>query len=299
MDSELVVRCRAKINLTLDVLDRRADGFHDIKSVMQSIDLSDTLQIRRTEGNSVEVTSSDPGIPSGPGNTVYDAAMLFKNAANIIDGMNMRIEKRIPHQAGLGGGSSDAAGALVGLNRLFSSPLSQDELAKLAAKIGSDVPYFLVGGTAAIGGRGDVVAKLPDAPVLELVVIKPEVGVSTPWAYGRLDEISHRKSKAASGMMITAVQDGNREQIVRNLSNDFEEVVVAGLPEIAEAKRDMIELGAEQTLLCGSGAAVFGVFGEVVEAEKASKILRKKYHFMAVARTTPVAITIEESGSEG
>ena len=288
---EITAICRAKVNLTLEVLGRRADGYHNLRSVMQSVSLADVVRVREVSGGGIEVAADSPEVPAGAGNTVYAACALFKEAAGSGSGIAVVVEKHIPARSGLGGGSSDAAGALAALNELFGSPLSAGQLAAIAGRVGSDVPYFLAGGTALASGRGDVVEKLPDAPRMDLVIVKPDFGISTAWAYSRLDEVGCRRSRH-SAAVVSAVTRGDRTGIIRNLSNDFEDVVIEAFPQIAEIRRRMLELGAEGALLCGSGAAVFGVFPGREEAGRASEALAVDYPFAAVVSTTPVAITL-------
>ncbi|MBI2843629.1 MAG: 4-(cytidine 5'-diphospho)-2-C-methyl-D-erythritol kinase [Armatimonadetes bacterium] len=285
-------RCCAKINLTLDVLDRRADGYHNIESVMQSIDLADALTVQTPPGADIEVMVDVTGVPGGPENTVYTAARLFREASGLTTGIKASITKRIPAEAGLGGGSSDAAGALRALNTLFGSPLSDMDLAVLASRIGSDVPYFLVGGTAVVSGRGEIVRRLPDAPEMQLLVVKPAFGVSTAWAYKSL-AASQKRHSGSSEVIIDAIMRGDRSSVVEHLHNDFQEIVVADHQEVAEVKRDMAGLGAEACLLCGSGSAVFGVFHTADDAHRACAALKHKYPFSAAVGTTTSAITID------
>lgn len=295
--TEVTVVCCAKVNLTLDVLDLRPDGYHNIESVMQSIDLSDTLHVRTTPGSGIVVESDSPEAPSGPGNTVYTACELFKEAAGVDVRIAVSIEKKVPVQAGLGGGSSDAAGALSALNSIFGSPLSGVALADIAVKVGSDVPFFLTGGTALVKGRGEIVEKLPDAPQMDIVIVKPDFGVSTAWAYSRLSERLLRQGGTA-GKMVDAIRRGDRKGIIIGLANDFEHVVADEYLLVAESKRRMADLGADGTLLSGSGAAVFGVFPDAQRAQRACTALESAYDFVAVTRTTSTAITIRGGTDE-
>lgn len=290
--SEVAVKCGAKINLTLDILDKRPDGYHNLRSVMQSISLVDILIILRTNGTGIEVISGREDIPSGPGNTVYKAAELFRSAAGIEGGISVTIEKHIPHQAGMGGGSSDAAGALLGLNRLFGSSLTDNDLLNLAAKIGSDVPYFIIGGTAVVSGRGEVVERLPDAPGLDLVVVKPEIGVPTAWAYQRLAEMDRLKSSEATEAIVEAIYNRDRKSVIGNLSNDFDGIVSAEFPVIVEIKERLTSLGAEKSMLSGSGAAVLGIFEGQDSAEEARKAMEPDYPFTVATTTTRKAVEV-------
>lgn len=294
---EITTTCRAKINLTLDILGRRPDGYHNLESVMQTIDLADALVLRPSENGEIELTMDNLGIAVGSSNTVFHACELFRKSACVDRGLSITIRKRVPTEAGLGGGSSDGAGTLIALNRLFGSPLSSEELSALAARIGSDVPYFLTGGTAVATGRGESVEALTDAPVLDLVIVKPNAGVSTALAYRKLSEINGRASARATPTMIEAVRRGDRAGVIEALSSDFEAVVMDMCPPIAEIKHEMAELGAEATLLCGSGSAVFGIFPGRDVAAQACKALGSLHPFAATARTTSEAIIIGENSN--
>jgi 4-diphosphocytidyl-2-C-methyl-D-erythritol kinase len=182
------IRSHAKLNIALDVLDKRLDGYHDIQSVIQPISLHDVMTISRTSGHTIFLESSNPALPCDEGNLAYRAAVLFLEASGLDCGIDINIEKHIPMEAGLGGGSSNAAATLVALNRLFGQPLDKDIIPGLCAQLGSDVPLFLIGGTAFASGRGEILDPLPDLP-LHFVVIKPDFGISTAWAYKALSEM--------------------------------------------------------------------------------------------------------------
>ncbi len=284
--------CRAKVNLTLDILDKRDDGFHNLQSVMQSIDLNDKLTVTVGEGQGIRLTVNDPRIPTDDRNTVYKACQLFVEALDTSESVSVAVEKRIPVQAGLGGGSTDAAGTLLALNTLFDSPLSASELACLAAEVGSDVPFFLIGGTALVSGKGNVVQKLPDVYRMDIVVVKPDVGISTPWAYRRLSESERRISAAPTAAVVAALRRGDNGGVIRSISNDFQRIVAEEFSEIAQAKRDLREAGAVRTLLSGSGAAVFGVFEDNHQAQMAAATLADNYPYSEVTTTTENAIRL-------
>jgi 4-diphosphocytidyl-2-C-methyl-D-erythritol kinase len=295
---ETAVTCRAKINLTLDILGRRPDGYHNLESVMQSVDVSDVLQVCVTTGSGIKIATDMPGIPSGPSNTVYKACALFKDAAEVDCGIAVSIEKRIPIEAGLGGGSSNAAAALLALNSMFEDVLTVDELIAVAARVGSDVPYFVTGGTALVSGKGELIRELPAAPELDLVIAKPEKGVSTSWAYGRLAATPGRKSAQGSEAMMEAVHSGDRQKVVAAISNDFDAVVCKAFPAIAALKGRLLDLGAEAAMLCGSGSGMFGVFSDPESAASAAEALSADYPFAVATRTTPSAVTFGENDAD-
>lgn len=275
----------AKVNLTLEVSAKREDGYHDIDSVVQIIDINDELNISRADTGVIEVITDTAGVPSGRYNLVYRAFEAFIDAVGIRGGVKCDLRKNIPPQAGLGGGSGDAAAAIVGLNQLYECGLSAERLAEIGAKIGSDVPLFIYGGTVRMRGRGELVEPLPDAPELHLVVLKPDVGVSTAWAYLELDKSAARTISVTSDNMEGAVHAHDRDTLIRSLSNDFDPVVSDAVIEVREAKKALIECGAEAAMLAGSGSAVFGIFGSKYNAESAAVKLSESFKEVFVTRT--------------
>jgi 4-diphosphocytidyl-2-C-methyl-D-erythritol kinase len=267
----------AKINLTLEVFDKRLDGYHEIDSIVQVIDLSDKLYISKEEAGVIDIEVDKPQVPSGPENSVYRACEVFFQAVGISGGAKCRIAKRIPTQAGLGGGSGNAAAALIALNKLYETGLTESELVGLGARVGSDVPLFIVGGTVRMRGRGELVESLPDAPQLHFVIVKPEVDVSTAWAYAELDRQPKRRPVGASDKAERAIRLGDRNSLIRYLWNDFDSVVGDAIPEVRNARCALEEVGAEKSMLCGSGSAVFGVFESAESAKSAATQLRDRY----------------------
>jgi 4-diphosphocytidyl-2-C-methyl-D-erythritol kinase len=274
-----VVRSYAKINLSLDILGKRPDGYHAIESVMQTISLHDTLTLTFPDGSGdIRVTCDMPGIPTDESNLAYRAAALFFERMGIEPALDIHIEKRIPPEAGLGGGSSNAAAVLRALNRsLFTVDCSL--LAELAAQVGSDVPFFLIGGTAFVRGRGEVIQPLPDIEPWRLVIVKPPFGISTAWAYRRLDELgASREQPTASERMRNCIEkegvstelDTGCRELPRLLGNDLELPAIERHPEIGDIKKALMEAGACGSLMCGSGSAVFGLFEDEETARRAS-----------------------------
>lgn len=262
------VRAYAKVNLDLRVLGPRADGYHEIRTLFQTIALHDTLWFSRVQGP-LRVTSTDPELPTGAGNIVGKAARLVWAAGGRGGeprGVTVRIVKRIPVQAGLGGGSSDAAAALVALDRLWNARLSPADLHRLAASLGSDVPFFLAGGTALGAGRGDVLYPLPDLPARFVVVAQPSEGVSTAEAYRWL-----AAARGGPGRLQQLAVPWSPYQTA--VGNDFERVVFARLPAAARLRRVLARAGAELAMLSGSGSAVFGLFEREREARRAAGLL--------------------------
>lgn len=240
-------RAPAKINLTLDVLGTRPDGYHEIASVMQTISLSDFVSIEPgPEGSGISLMVDGPeadGVPTDNRNIAWRAAEAF-GARDVA----IHIEKNIPAQAGLGGGSSDAATVLSTLNTLAGGKLSRQRLDEIGASIGADIPFFHHGGIAIVQGIGEKVTELPPWARYSLVIVKPPVGVLTAEAYRLLDKIPGRKSAGATARW----PEGG-------LSNDFEQAIYPRFPEVAAARDALLSAGAERALLCGSGSTVFGI----------------------------------------
>ncbi len=252
------VRCPAKINLGLWILGRRPDGYHEIDTILQTVLLEDDLLIEESrEGFALEVR----GIPipaNGPNILERAWSLVEGRVGNRSRGIRVRLMKRVPIGAGLGGGSSDAAGFLVGLNRLLELGLDATELSAIAARLGSDVPFFLRGGTARGMGRGEQVRHLCPAPPIWTVLATPPLAISTTWAYGRV-RIPLTPLRRGASMLAAAAERGNWEAIAPLLHNDFEDVVLREFAGIARLRRALAASGALGSLLSGSGSTVFGL----------------------------------------
>ena len=265
----------AKLNLTLDVLGKREDGFHDLQSVMQTISLKDDIEIDVGTGKNWCLKCDKEGIPCDERNLAWKAAKVYCDAlGKDPDGLEIRITKRIPSQAGMGGGSSDAAAVLRALNRYYGEPLSLWELAELGGQIGSDVPFCVVGGTCMCEGRGEKLRKLPDMPDCIIVACKPEFSVSTPELYRKIDAvtITRRPDNRAMEAALTA---GDLEQVARNVFNVFDPVVAAEHPVLNEIKSVMEEYGAFSCQMTGSGSATFAIVDDPLTAVAISGLLKK------------------------
>ena len=250
------VDCPPKVNLYLRIVRRREDGFHELETVFQSVDGGDTLSA--APGEALALTCDEPEVPTDDRNLVLRAALKLRErypeAADL--GAALHLEKRVPIGSGMGGGSADAAGALVLLSRLWGLSLTVGELHAMAAELGSDVPFFLTPGTALARGRGEVLKPLPTAP-LWLVLVRPPVAVSTPWAYGQW------RPEQCSGPNVEEFADtlasGDAAAVAAALRNDLEPGVAAGVPEIAAAREWLLAHGALGARMTGSGSVVFGV----------------------------------------
>lgn len=273
----------AKLNLTLDVLDKRDDGYHNLKSLMQTISLRDDVEIDVGTGKPWALQCTDETIPTDETNLAWKAARLFfdtigKDPA----GLEIRITKRIPTQAGLAGGSADAAAVLRALNRHYDSPLSLPALAELGAQLGSDVPFCVLCGTALVEGKGDRIRKMPNMPECIFVVCKPEFSVSTPELYAKLDEtvIGKRPEHQA---MESALLAGDLEKVVTNVYNVFDPVVTKENPELNYIKSVMNSYGAVGMQMTGSGSAVFGICSNFENAAVICNMLRENYPKIYIA----------------
>ena len=279
----LAERAYAKINLTLDVLNRREDGYHDIRTVMQTISLCDEIEIDVDTGRPWTLSCDAAGIPCDERNLAWKAARaFFDRLGREPDGVAIRITKRIPSEAGLAGGSADAAAVLRALNRWANDPLSVDELCAVGAQVGSDVPFCVLGGTALAEGRGERLTKLPDAPELHLVVCKPPLAFSTPELYRKLDSIEIGE-RPDTKRMLAAIESGDREQIASLLCNVFEQAVSD--PQIGAIKETLLAHGARGAIMTGSGSAVFGIFRCPNCAKAACEALKKDYPQTFAAQT--------------
>jgi 4-diphosphocytidyl-2-C-methyl-D-erythritol kinase len=260
----------AKVNLGLRVLKKRTDGFHEIVSILQAVDLCDTVEITGRPEPAVEVCCDHPEVPSGPENLAHRAARLVQKKISGEQGCRILIRKRIPPGAGLGGGSSNAAAALIGLNRLWRLSLSEHDLSRMAARLGSDVPFFLRGGTALVRGRGELLSPLKMGAGFHLVVVKPDLSISTAWAYGQVKIPLTSNSKFVKLNSLKEIR--SLDQVLPLLDNDLERAVGNAYPLIAEIKADLVSKGAIAAAMSGSGSAVYGI----VETPKAAQQLAQR-----------------------
>lgn len=279
MDS-LVLNAKAKINLYLDVTGKRADGYHLLETVMHTVSLCDTVTLTKTGSSGIEISCSDPLIPCNEKNIAYKCAAAFFDKTGISSrGVSIDIIKRIPSQAGMGGGSADGAAVLTGLNRLFETGLSESELLSIGARIGADIPFCIKGGCGYCTGIGEVIEPLP--AICGCVLIgKGQAGISTAEAFGKIDSLG-------SGIGISGIKQifGNVSSLTdiapycRNIFDD-----VTSIEEVTDIKRIMTENGAVCSAMTGSGSAVFGLFESENVAAKAQEVLKQKNYFTALCR---------------
>ncbi len=272
------VKTPAKINLTLEVLNKRHDGYHEIKSLMQSVSLYDFLTITKQEGsNDITLSGNKPDIPYDENNLCYKSAKIFFEKINIKNqGININIEKRIPVAAGLAGGSSNAAGVLVGLNEMYNNPLSIDAMSKLAATIGSDVNFCLHGGAQLATSRGENLQSV-STPDLNVIIIKPKnLSLSTKDIYTKYSELffphNAQEEFVVGGpkfqnteLIMNAIKDNNIENIALFLSNDLEKVALGLYEQVQEIKNKLISVGCLNAIMSGSGPSVFGIYNTEID----------------------------------
>lgn len=253
----LYVKAPAKINLTLDVLYKRPDHYHEVEMIMTTVDLADRIGLESRADGQIKIVSTDNFVPDDQRNFAYQAAELLKNTYSIKEGVTISIEKQIPIAAGLAGGSSDAAATLRGLNELWNLNLSLDELAVHGAKIGSDVSFCVYGGTALATGRGEKIKELTAPPTCWVVLAKPKIGVSTADVYGGLniEGLEHPNTK----QMIKAIETEDYGLMCNSLGNVLETVTFKLHPEVITIKEQMQRFGADAVLMSGSGPTVFGL----------------------------------------
>lgn len=276
----------AKLNLTLDVLGKREDGYHDLCMVMQSITLHDTLTLTPNQGQGLRVKSNLHFLPTGEKNLAAAAALRFWEAlGREPESLDIEIQKQIPVCAGMAGGSSDAAAVLRALNEQEGFPFTPKELAKVGEKVGSDVPYCVLGGTALAEGRGEILTPLSPLPPCWVVACKPDFPISTPELFARIDSSKLRCRPDTAGML-EALQAGSLEEVARRMYNVFEDV----LPEryqtrVAEIKQVLIEKGALGANMSGTGPTAFGLFDSEEAAREAAETLKENYQETFLCRS--------------
>lgn len=277
---ELTVFAPAKVNYLLDVISRRPDGYHNLRMIMQRVNLCDKITLSLTKFPGITVSCSTKSAPGGSENIAWKAARALFDHAGCDAGVHIRITKNIPIAAGLGGGSSDAASVLMGLNVLLKLGVSEQKLMEIGCTLGADVPFFIYKKTALAEGIGEQFTQLPNMPSCFIVLINPGIHVSTAWVYRSLQLTSEKELRKLPEFFESV------EQIAAIMSNDLETVTIPQYPVIAEIKADLIRLGATASMMSGSGPTVFGVFSTFAAAEAARKEVTKNTDwFSATAET--------------
>lgn len=278
------LKARAKINITLDVTGVRDDGYHELKMIMQTVELYDGVYIKKIEKPIIKLKSNLEWLPKDERNLAYRAAALIREKYGIKEGVYIELRKAIPVAAGLAGGSSDCASVLYGMNKLFDLGISRKILAEIGLTLGSDVPYCLMRGTALAEGRGEILTRLPSCPKAWVVLAKPPMGLSTAAVYKAIDrakEIYHPNTEA----VIEAIKDNDLHRMARNLSNVLETVSMEMCPMVGEIKRRFMETGAIGSLMSGSGPTVYGLFESRKIAQSSAKTIKEEFGLRDVALT--------------
>jgi len=261
--NSITLKAPAKVNYLLDVIRRRPDGYHDLRMVMQRVDLSDEIAITLTDTPGITVTCGKHGVPDGPGNIAWKAANVLLELSGGTQGARISITKNIPVAAGLGGGSSDAASVLMGMNELLGLGLSDQRLMEIGVTLGADVPFFIFKRTALAEGIGEALTVMPEMPTAWVLLVNPGVHVSTAWVYKNL-RLTNRGELAKLPSFYGSIQD-----ICSIFSNDLEEVTIPAFPVIADIKETMLRHGALGAMMSGSGPTVFGLYQDRESAEQA------------------------------
>lgn len=275
MEDTLQLKAYAKINLGLDVVRKREDGYHEVRMIMQTVKLFDKLTFRLLEEDVIRIKTNLGFLPVDESNLVYKAVRLLKDTYHVNKGMEIDLFKCIPVAAGMAGGSTDCAAALVGASRLFGLHLSRQKLMELGVKLGADVPYCVLRGTALSEGIGEILTPLPAMPDCYILIAKPPISVSTKFVYEHLDANRLSEHPDIDGM-VTAIKEGNLKGITDRMENVLESVTIPEYPIIEGIKNCMKENGAENSLMSGSGPTVFGIYKSEADAENARTMIRKR-----------------------
>lgn len=272
MKKQVKIRAMAKINLGLDVLRRRENGYHDVKMVMQTVNLFDSLTFLRTEGTEIKISCDRDDLPLDENNLVYQAAKMFFEKSKNKQGVHISIEKNIPIAAGMAGGSTDAAATLLALNELFEAGFERNQLAEIAVKLGADIPYCIYGGTYLSEGIGEVLTPIENTLNSYVVIAKPAFGISTKYVYDNLHVDTIKVHPDIDGL-VCAIKNQDLLKMAELMENILENVTIKKYPQIQEMKKCLIESGAINALMSGSGPTVFGIFQDQKVAEQAYKDL--------------------------
>ena len=269
------LKAMAKINLGLDVLGKREDGYHEVRMIMQTIRMYDILDIRKTRRPGIVLTTNLPFIPTDQRNLVYKAAQMLMEEFDVEEGLSIKLRKFIPVAAGMAGGSSDAAAAFVGVNRLFHLGLTEEQLMERAVKVGADVPYCIMRGTVLAEGIGEELSVLPAMPKCTVLIAKPPISVSTKMVYEALDSKEIVEHPDIDGIL-EGLQKGDLHKVADSMGNVLEDVTIPMHPVIADIKQVMQDCGAIGAMMSGSGPTVFGLFENRASAREAQKMIRDK-----------------------
>ncbi len=284
MNNAVEMVANAKVNLSLDVVRRREDNYHDLEMIMQEIDLADKIFIKEIDADEIRVLCNRDDIPTDETNIVYKISYTIKNRFNIDKGLEIKIDKNIPIAAGLGGGSADAAATIKGLNKLWNLNMSEQDMIDISKPLGADIPFCIIGGTAVARGIGDKLTKISGLKETMILLVNPEIGVSTKFVYQslNLDVIEKRPD---TGKLVDAIQANDLNYIANNMVNVLETVSIKEYPLIDKIKEEMIQYGAIGSLMSGSGSTVFGIFDDESAIDNAEKEFRKQYNLVIRTKT--------------
>lgn len=274
--NDISLKALAKINLGLDVVRRREDGYHKVRMIMQTIHLYDRLDIKRTQEPGIQIQTNLSFLPVNENNLIYKAAKLLMDEFSITDGVSVKLDKRIPVAAGMAGGSTDAAAMLIGVNRLFSLGLTKRQLMERGVQIGADVPYCIMRGTALAEGIGEELSPLPPMVKCPVLIAKPSISVSTKFVYQNL-KLDDTTIHPDIDRMIDDIKAKNLHDIAAHMGNVLETVTIPNYPVIDEIKKHMLSNGAVGAMMSGSGPTVFGLFDDEDTAKKAYKAMRSSH----------------------
>lgn len=275
-NNDISLKALAKINLGLDVVRRREDGYHEVRMIMQTIQLYDRLDIKRTQEPGIQIQTNLSFLPVNENNLIYKAAKLLMDEFSITDGVSVKLDKRIPVAAGMAGGSTDAAAMLIGVNRLFSLGLTKKQLMERGVQIGADVPYCIMRGTALAEGIGEALSPLPPMVKCSVLVAKPSISVSTKFVYQNL-KLDDTTIHPDIDRLIDDIKAKNLHDIAAHMGNVLETVTIPNYPVIDEIKKHMLSNGAVGAMMSGSGPTVFGLFDDEDTAKKAYKAMRSSH----------------------
>lgn len=284
---EIDLKAMAKINLSLDVVRQREDGYHEVRMIMQTVNLYDEITLKKTITAGIRVITDVEFLPVNQDNLVYKAAKLLMDEFQIEDGLEIFLKKSIPVAAGMAGGSADAAAVLLGVNELFSLSLSKEQLMERGVKIGADVPYCVLGGTALAEGIGEKLTPLPNAPECYVLIAKPDIEVSTKFVYENLHANQLKYHPDIDGM-IGEIKQGSLTGVADKMGNVLETVTVTAYPVIQELKDSMKQNGAVNSMMSGSGPTVFGLFDKKELAQQAEEALKSRKDLSTLLVTTLV-----------
>ncbi len=275
-NNDISLKALAKINLGLDVVRRREDGYHEVRMIMQTIQLYDRLDIKRTHEPGIQIQTNLSFLPVNENNLIYKAAKLLMDEFSITDGVSVKLDKRIPVAAGMAGGSTDAAAMLIGVNRLFSLGLTKRQLMERGVQIGADVPYCIMRGTALAEGIGEALSPLPPMVKCPVLIAKPSISVSTKFVYQNL-KLDDTTIHPDIDRLIDDIKAKNLHDIAAHMGNVLETVTIPNYPVIDEIKKHMLSNGAVGAMMSGSGPTVFGLFDDEDTAKKAYKAMRSSH----------------------